>query len=194
MKKLIYLIAFFLVANFASAQTDNSNLSTSSTKKINLFNGLEMGMSFQEVNQTLVSKMDAKPIDNGFYEIQFLEKPATIKPVYDHKESLVKLVITIENEDIEVIQNNLNIIGASFYQNPDWTMIKENDEQWLAYKEIKPVVDNKNELTISCQGIHKNNIGHLWHAQLMIAPRMEQPATLDQEVIAKESGAISTLF
>ncbi|OHX63944.1 hypothetical protein [Flammeovirga pacifica] len=194
MKKLLYVFALFFIAFNAQAQYEvQPSVSHQTQNNINIFNGLDMGMTPKQVAKTMEEKYNVSPDLYGVYQIMFLGEVVALKPVYDNHK-LVKVELTLENSDIESIQKSLTMIEHSFIKNEDWKESKSSDDQWLFEKKLTQMVQHKNEIAVYTFGVQQNNIGSDWHAEIMISPRLVADKELDEEIVASNSLQISQLI
>ncbi|MBB3697838.1 hypothetical protein KMW28_06575 [Flammeovirga yaeyamensis] len=183
MKNLL-LIILIALSSIAYAQVDK-------TKEIKLYKELYTGMTGEEVENYLRNSLKSNREVNGDFKIKFLDEDTYLLPIYENHK-LVKVQIIFKNGDIEGIQTSLRYIEKAFLNADNWKRVKNDKFKWLFYKELDKVINGKNQISVYSLGIYHDEIGHRWHGIVYIAPRMEEPDQLDEEMVNKKKGMISS--
>ncbi|AZQ64650.1 hypothetical protein EI427_20720 [Flammeovirga pectinis] len=198
MKNLfILLFALTFGSFFANAQENTNQVTTTETsivkeqKGIQLYKELYTDMDGVEVHNYIINELKGKREFNGDYSIMFLEEEAFLKPIFENN-SLIKIQVVFQNEDVEAVYSSLRGIEQAFNQIEEWDQTKTEEFVWLFKKQFEEKVNNKNELTIYSAGVFHDEIGHGWHATLQINPRLDETAEISDEELAQKTALIQS--
>ncbi|ANQ52680.1 hypothetical protein KMW28_21200 [Flammeovirga yaeyamensis] len=184
MKTLIYFLLTFIAPLIVVAEEEEKKEDEAPTEKVEIYKGLFLNMEDDLVHQHIKSDLNGELTTEGYYSIKFLDQEALLEPVFE-KNQLTQIKIIYQSDDVELIECNLNMIIKSLSTSTDWSLHQATDDQWLLEKNLDKTIDNMNQITMFTYGIHRDNVGHGWHAEVVISPRFEATDEFSEESLNK---------
>ncbi|OHX64015.1 hypothetical protein [Flammeovirga pacifica] len=186
-------ITLFFVALIISLTSFAGNVDGENPKaeKVEIYKGLFLNMNDNDVHNYLKYDLKAEETTEGKYAVKFLDQDALLEPVFVNNQ-LAQIKIVYESDDIELIECNLKMIEKSLSTSSDWKIHKASDYQWLIEKSLDKTIEDMNQITMFTYGIHRDNVGHGWHAEVIISPRFEAKSEFSEETLNSAKSEIES--
>ncbi|WP_281613213.1 hypothetical protein [Flammeovirga sp. SubArs3] len=200
MKKFLSIALSMLMSLFVFAEDDkNKNTeeaivnSSESTEKVEIFKGMYLNMTDEDTYNYIIKELDGEVESHGEYLVDFLGQEVFMRPIFEN-DRLSKVEIVFRSEDVGLVESNLIMLEKVLNGMEGWTEFKATTDQWLFEKDMDNTIQQMNQLTVYTYGIHRDEIGHGWHAQVQFAPRFDSGIELTEEEMNEKREEVNQII